>query len=86
MDTRKLTTYQHKRSSVTHIGRLPNFTKVCTMGTGSRTEDVELGAELVKRFNAHPQLVDFIKTVAMGNTEADTLATFANGILATIKA
>ena len=57
MDTRKLSLYQHKRSRPVHIGIGDNYDKVATLKTSDEATDRRTAAELVKRWNAYPELV-----------------------------
>lgn len=64
MDTRKLGSFQHKAHRPVHIGIVDeNYRKIATMKMSPVHEDTRLAAEIVKRWNAYPELVEKAKTL-----------------------
>lgn len=62
MDTRKLGSFQHKAHRPVHIGIVDeNYRKVATMKMSPTHEDTRIAAEIVKRWNAYPKLVEALK-------------------------
>lgn len=65
MNDTKIGLYQHKYSAPWHIG-LPDegYKKIATMARSDRDEDGKMGMEIVKRYNAYPELIAALELMA----------------------
>lgn len=62
MENMKLGSFQHKASRPVHIGiKSENYRKIATMTRSDTHEDGRLAAELVRRFNAFPALMEALE-------------------------
>jgi hypothetical protein len=64
MDTRKIGSFQHKRSGIVHLGIIDEgYRKVATMKRSDTHEDGRLAHEISRRHNAFPALVEALDSI-----------------------
>ena len=64
MNDLKIASYQHKGSGRTHLG-IPSegYRKIATMERSVKYEDRKLAFEMVRRYNAHEELLAALKAL-----------------------
>lgn len=71
MDKRKLSSYQHKHARPVHLALGDNYEKIATMKMDSEWKDTHTAAEIVRRYNEHPELVEALETIHAWATSRD---------------